>query len=399
MLRLNNLKIPILNKLKTLEAEGFPARFVLSFIASAGILYANLTPVIISGLAQSANYTSETAGYIFSANMLGTALGGLFITFYVTKLAWRPVAMFLLVLLIFADIISVFVVGETWLSLSRFFHGLIGGALIGLSFSVIARVRKPEQTFAILIFVQLGIGGVGTAILTALIPTMGMGVLWLSLAGFSIVSLMLLPLLDAYPVRGVEGVNMPTELTQPIAPLLMICFTLIALFCFQSGQLAAFAYVIELGKHYAFETNFISLSVASSLWVGAPAALLVAWWSTRSGRLKPVLLGMIFLIISVGILLVPKEIAYLGGNIGFGIFYSLSIPYLLGIASELDETGKTAAIASFVGSMGLAAGPAIGALIVGQGQVAQVIYFAVFALVLSAVLFSFPARFLDRQSR
>ena len=55
--------------------NGLPARLALAVLGSAGILYANSGPVIVSGLTQSSNFTAETAAYVFFANMYGTAIG------------------------------------------------------------------------------------------------------------------------------------------------------------------------------------------------------------------------------------------------------------------------------------------------------------------------------------
>jgi MFS family permease len=364
----------------------------MAVLASAGILYANITPVIVSGLVQSAGYTGETAGYVFSSNMYGTALGGLAITFVITRINWRKTSVVLLTLLIVADALSAFTELPFALYSIRFFHGLVGGVLIGVGYSVITRVRNPEITFAILVFIQLGLGGAGTAVLMPLIASYGTSIIWLSLLGFSVLSLTLLPLLDNYAEPEHQAlVDVPVSR----APLLVIVLALGGLFFYQAGQMAAFAYVIEIGTSYLFTPEFISLTVAVALWVGGPAALIVAWWSTRSGRLLPILLGTSITVIAIAMLLLRTPWIFVVANVCFGIFFSLTIPYLLGIASELDDSGQVAAIAGFVGSLGLATGPAIAATILGEGQLTQVIYFAICLLVVSATLIFLPARQLD----
>ena len=40
-----------------LSPDGVPARLVLALLESAGILYASLSPVIVTGLARSAGFT------------------------------------------------------------------------------------------------------------------------------------------------------------------------------------------------------------------------------------------------------------------------------------------------------------------------------------------------------
>ena len=163
--------------------------------------------------------------------------------------------------------------------------------------------------------------------------------------------------------------------------------------------MAAFTYIIEVGLDHAFDFESTSRAVAMGLWVGGPAALLVNWWSIRSGRLIPIVLASSLQIVAVGILLIPSQYWFLAANIGFGIFFSIAHPYVLGVASELDNTGKMAALAAFAGALGLATGPLIAAVLVGEGYYDRVIEFSVLALITSLFLVSIPARVLDIKNR
>lgn len=381
---------------RSLARNGIPARIILAVLTSAGILYANIVPVITFGVAQSPAFTTDTAGFVFSVNMYGSAVGGFAIMFVVERLRWRPAAAVLLGLLIGADLSSAWLHGATALYAIRFVHGLVGGALIGVGMAVIARTERPERTFAFLLVIQLGLGGVGVALLTPLIPTLGVAVVWLSLAAFSAVALILLPLLDDYAATtGDANIDGSTGR----APWLAIALALASLFLYQAGQMSAFAYMIELGNHYQFDAGFTSVAIAVSLWIGCPAALLVAWWSTRSGRLRPVSLGIVLTGAAVAVLLVRNPSAFLLGNVGLNVFFSLTIPYLLGVASEMDNSGRMAAVAGFVNSLGLASGPAMAAIVLGDGHFERSVVFAVALLVASAALVVVPARTLDARSK
>jgi MFS family permease len=379
-----------------LPPYGLAARIVIAILTSAGILYASLAPVIATGLAQHPDFTSETGGYVFSANMYGSAIGGFIIIFLVEKLAWRSTSVLLLILLIGADVLSVLVTEPALMYVVRFLHGLAGGGLIGVGMALIARTPGPERTFALLIVIQLTLGGVVTAALTPYLPDLGVAPLWWFLAAFSTLALILLPLLGEYPIVRPEAAM---EGTAARAPMLAIALVLGAVFFFQAGEMAAFVYVIELGSSYRLDIEFVSLVVALGLWLGGPSALIVNWWSTRSGRLIPTCSGLVLTIVSVGLLLVPDATTFLLANVGFGIFFSITIPYLLGIASEMDNTGQMSALGGFVNSLGLATGPAIAAYLVGDGNLHLVVMFAVVAIVVSLTLVVPPARLLDRKSR
>jgi predicted MFS family arabinose efflux permease len=364
---------------------------------SAGILYANVAPVIVSGLTQLEQFTAQSAGYVFSLNMAGTALGGLVAIFFVSRLPWRPAAAVLLAGLIGMDLASAQAIDPFWLCVLRFVHGLLGGLLIGVSLGVIARMVNPERTISIFIMLQLLLGGLLTILLTPMLVSQGPGIVWLSLIGLSLLALVLLPFLDDYPLPKQDG--RASEQGAGRAAWRYVLLAMLALFLFQSGEMAAFAYVIEIGLEHGFALDFIGSAVAASLWIGGPAALVVTWWSTRSGRLLPLSLSLGMLVASVSLLLVPAPSVYAMANIGFGVFFSISFPYLMGVASELDNRGQMGAVAAFAGNLGLASGPVEAGMLAGGGQYAVVVMAGVTALAISWILAVSPARMLDGRNR
>ena len=257
----------------TLKADGWPARVALALLMSAGIVYASKGPVIVTGLALSEMFSSESAGYVLSVNMYGTAVGGLLVALLVKRVNWRITAAILLTGVGVVYCLSAwFGVNETLYPL-RFLHGLIGGALMGVTTSVVARTENPDRTFAIAIFVQLGLGGVGAATLTPLLDEYGVGIVWLSFIVLTLPSLFILPLLDSYPVME-DYAEQGTSRRR--APLRYVVLALLAIFIFQAGEFSLFAYQLELGAHYGFGTEFVSLVLASALWAGGLPAVIVA---------------------------------------------------------------------------------------------------------------------------
>ncbi|MDQ7048837.1 MAG: hypothetical protein Q9M92_04550, partial [Enterobacterales bacterium] len=118
------------------------ASLQLAFLASAGLYYINIFPAITDSLMEGAGLTSNQAGDVTSANALGAAFGALLITLLITKIPrWKQVAFSLLFSLIAIDLFTVGLDSTEFLVMIRFAHGLIGGALVGLGFSVIARTK------------------------------------------------------------------------------------------------------------------------------------------------------------------------------------------------------------------------------------------------------------------
>ena len=140
----------------------------------------------------------------------------------------------------------------------------------------------------------------------------GVTAIWITLVAFTAVGLALLPWLDRYPARESSAEVSGESRRGPWTAIALGCA---ALFVYQAGQMATFAYVIELGERHRLSAEFIGVTVATGLWVGGPAALFVAWWSTRSGRLLPAAVGALLTSAGVALFYVPGEFAYLLANI------------------------------------------------------------------------------------
>jgi predicted permease len=87
-------------------------------------------------------------------------------------------------------------------------------------------------------------------------------------------------------------------------------------------------------------------------------------------------------------------------NCGAGITWAFVIPYLLGLTAEFDKSGQMAALGGFASKMGLASGPMVSGLLLGDsGNYALLINVSVVALMLSFVACIYPAWQQDRVAR
>lgn len=380
----------------SLAPNGFAARIVLAILAAVGILYANFGPLIVSGLAHR-GFSSANAGYLLSINLYGTALGGMLIVFVIRRVPWRAAAAALLITVLATDVWSIYVSDPQTLHTARFLHGIAGGAAMGVFGSVIARTTSPERTFALTVAIQQLLSGIGTVWLAPVVMNSGVAAIWVVLVAFTALGLVLLPSLDRYPERSERDADDSTTVRR--GPWMAIALGCAALFAYQAGQMATFAYVIEFGERHELSAEFIGRAVAIGLWVGGPAAAFVSWWSTRSGRLRPAVIGALLTSAGVALFFLPGELAYLVANIGLAISFSLTIPYLLGVVAEMDNSGQMAALGGFINSLGLATGPAIAASILGDNHYERVVLFAVIALAATAFVVAVPARLLDARAK
>ena len=389
--------------------DGLLAAMLLSFLATAGFMYVNIMPAIVEGLQGGLHLTAAVAGRIGAANVYGAAVGALLATLLVTHWPWRRAAVALLFVLIGIDIASMFVTDSSALLAIRALHGIVGGCLVGFSFSVIARTAQPERTFGMLLVVQGGLGGLGVMVLPRLVPVFGPGALFAALAGFSLITLAMLPFLADYPrpanstagatgpVAAAAATSASRAAARVPAGVLLLVMALLSVFLFQFSNMLLFSYIIGLARHYGLDPLHSEIVVGVSTWVGMLGSVLVVMFGTRFGRARMLTVALLLTALGMYVLHGSADpLIYALANAGTGITWAFVIPHLLGMCARCDTSGRAAALGGFASKMGLASGPFVGSLLLGAGRYGLLIDVAtavIFACTVAALL---PASRLDR---
>lgn len=370
--------------LRNIHQDSLLNAFFLSILATAGLFYVNLGGSFLSAFVDGLSIERDAAGFIVSANKYGAAFGGLLAAIFIKKLIWRKSAYILLFILISIDIISSQIPNANLLILIRFLHGTIGGFLVGIGLSVIARTSFPDRVFGMLMVVQYSFGSIGIFTVPRLVDAFGYSAVFFVLITFSIMTLLILPLIPD-PKEKEETVSSSGVLSLHSKALLGIC--LMSLFLFQASNMGVADFAFELGKDIDLTNNEISnlLTIANIISIsGGAFAYLIA---TRFGRTLPLLFGFTIASLFTYLLNFSENITiYFVANSVTGITWGFVIPYLLGLAATFDKYGQMAALAGFVSKIGLASGPLIASFLIIDYGFSAIINLATFGLLLGCLL-------------
>ena len=370
--------------LKNIHQDSILNAFFLSILATAGLFYVNLGGSFLSAFVDGLNIQRDVAGFIVSANKYGAAFGGLLAAIFIKKLVWRKSAYILLLLLISIDIISSQISNANLLILIRFLHGSIGGFLVGIGLSVIARTSFPDRVFGMLMVVQYSFGSIGIFTVPRLVDAFGYSAVFFVLITFSIMTLLILPIIPD-PKEKENVMNGAGVLSFHSKFLLAIC--LVSLFLFQASNMGVADFAFELGKDIDLTNNEISnlLTIANIISIsGGVFAYLIA---TRYGRTLPLLIGFSIASLFTYLLNFSDNITiYFIANSVTGIAWGFVIPYLLGLAATFDKYGQMAALAGFVSKIGLASGPLIASFLIIDFGFSAIINLATIGLILGCIL-------------
>jgi predicted MFS family arabinose efflux permease len=381
--------------------DSFLASLFLAFLSSAGLYYINIFAAITDALMEGAGLSTVEAGQITSANALGAAFGALTITLLIRKIPnWKLVAYILIGLLISMDIITILMESTKTLIYLRFGHGFIGGALVGLGFSVIARTVKPAVAFSLLLVVQYGGGALGLWLLPPLVPEYGTYVPFYALIAFSLVTLLMMPFIGEYPLPEKPLKSTGDSTIKSSIQIKPLVFTLVTIFLFQAANMSLFAFIFGLGKHFGHSMEFLSSAIGLANIIAILGAVLAIYTGSRLKLLPPLTIALI--VASFGTWLLTFSATgsiYFWSNAITGIAWAFCFPYFMTMAAKFDSTGQMAALAGFSSKLGLASGPLVaGYLLKESNDYILLINIAAIVLAVCVLIAIYPARTVDRQS-
>jgi predicted MFS family arabinose efflux permease len=367
---------------------------VLACLATAGFFYINIMAAIVDGLIKGLGFTKPQAGMVASFNIYGASVGALVAALIVPRIDWKRALVALFTALIVVDLVSTQVVAPTPLMLVRALHGLIGGTSVGIGLSVIARTAAPDRAFGMLLVVQFGLGGLGVMLLPGLVPTYGTAVLFEVLAALTLVTLVMTLLL---PRSRIGVAARRTSVAAVDAGRFTALVTLPSIFLFQAANMALSAFIIGLGEAAGLPSAVVTSALGWATWLGAGGAVAVIMIGARWGRFWPLLAAMLLTLVGTAAFHYSASAAvYFAANVGTAITWSFVIPYLFGMSSQFDASGRMAAWCGLFSKLGLASGPLAAGYLVRGEDYSLLINLSVACLVLSALAAFIPARVLDR---
>ncbi len=371
---------------------------LFALLATAGFFYVNIMSAIVDGLITGLGFTNVQAGMVGSANIYGASVGALVSVFVVRHVQWKTALAILLGLLLVMDLSSTVIHTPAVLIPVRALHGFIGGMSVGVVYSVMARLHSPDRAFGMLLVLQFGLGGLGVMFLPSLVPIYGAKILFLVLAGLTSIALLSMLVI---PRTIASGRSSGTRAKLPAGTRkLTVVLALLAIFLFQAGNMSLAAFIIRLGEESGLPRGFIGQALGWATWIGAAGAGLVIFMGTRLGRFRPMLAALLLTLAgTAGFFWSGSEPIYFIANVGTAITWSFVIPYLFGMISRLDPSGRLAALGGFVSKSGLATGPLAAGLILRSGTFDSLIWVAIVTMALSAVAALFAASQVDQLER
>ncbi|WP_176168118.1 hypothetical protein [Novosphingobium mathurense] len=341
-------------------------------------------PAILGALARAYGFTDQQIGLIGSAELLGVTVGTLIIANQHGQQMRRWV-LAAAILVGAGNLLASLHVPFAGVAFGMWLVGVGAGIVGGLAYKVGGQSSNPDRLIAWINISQLATGALGYQILRFALPAFGIEH---ALRGYAALALIMIAVALSTKVwrPALGDPEMPRAWSLPPRPALIVLFGFWFYCC---GEVGLLAFLERIGVANGFSVDQLGNALSSFSLAGIGASLIVTVVPTSWPRWMLLLPALAFGEAAVlGVFHSATITHYAVSCASLAVFFTFTIPLILGVVSRIDPSGRSTALGLTVASTGQALGPAIaGALVTGKNY-APVGWFAglCYALAIVSVL-------------
>ena len=343
-------------------------------------------PGFVQGLVAELGYDEQQAGYVVAIEVWGIALTSIFLAMGGYRFSWERILTLSIILFFIGNICSTFTNQITFFSSSRFLAGLGAGGLVSLTFTIIGLTRFADRNFGYLIAAVLTYGALGLWIMPTAFSLVGLDGVIIFFALFGASGWWCIKLM---PNSG-EAQLQVEEDSFDLGSVARI-FAVVSMFFYFFAQGVIWAYLFLIGIDGGVSEQGVANGLMASQFFGIAGAMVAVVLGRSFGRLTPLALGILG---GAGILLLLLDpfSAFLFALIVcvYNFAWNVTHPFLLGAMASFDKTGRVVVYAVAAQMLGLATGPAVGAMLLGDGDYHTVVLTGIMLFVFSYLLILQP---------
>lgn len=345
-----------------------------------------MAPAVASQLQVQLNLSPTQTGDLFAVELGAMSLASLPALYWIKNFNLRMTSLALGAIFIGGNITSSYMDSYGLLVVVRGLTSLAGGSLMVLTMTLAAQAKNRDRVFGLWTVGQIALGALGLGVLPRFFDTLGIAVVYWTLA---VLMLLALPLVRFLPQHGTKPSPAGTQgIARVKPPLVKIGAALVACLIFYIGLIAVWTFTGGIAQSAGIEppTASLILSLATVVGVvGSFAATLVGGTVNRRIVLWGGYLGMI---LAVTLLFgVDNTLRFGAAALIFKFAWPWTLPFLMSTLADLDPSGRATNLANLFIGGGLAIGPFIaGRLIDATGGYEALTLLSAPALIVSLVL-------------
>ena len=345
------------------------AAIIISFVGNAVVMG---MPMLVGALADNLNFSEQRVGWLASADLGGMFLASILTAVLINRVNRRQLAVAGIVIALLANYLSSQFHDFNALFYTRVIAGFGGGICYSLGVGCLAGTHHTARNFSILMFTLVAINAIELYTFPILSDTWGINGIYYSFCAAFALCLLAVPKLPAFSdsqnatSTNTTPENTPHHSATPIpSSLPKLCLLAVCSFYITIGSF--WAYIERAGVDAGLSDTFITNTLTIGTIFTLLGCIVATWLSKRAGQSKPLLGALICMagaltLLAMGI----KPIIFIIGNFAFNIMWLFVDIFQLGTISNLDHTGRYAAL--IPGAQGLAqtAAPTLAGFLLAQ---------------------------------
>lgn len=332
--------------------------------SGVALLALYMGPILVTEYIAKLGVSDSHAGFIMSTEMAGfTAGAALF--FVVAGFNWRGIVIAALCIMVLGNVLCSFTDSLTLFTGSRFVSGLGAGLLMTMTIQVIGIMHDPDRVYGMWTAGQLSFGALGILVFPPVIAASGIDtvfLIWALLAAGLFLSVRFYPQGRHLADTGAGDIVKDRRFILGIAGLA-------GLFFYYGGQAGVWVYIEQLGLSWGLQREYTGHILFTSIVAGIGGGVVAIVLGDKIGRAIPLSTSMFCSCIAIFLLMNSGSaglfaVAACLFNFGWYLF----LPYISAIIAAVDRNGSLLTGLAVAFPAGLATGPAVAAMLIGNAE-------------------------------
>jgi MFS family permease len=342
------------------EVDRLSRVMAAALLTSVCLLPFMLMPYLIGAVALAVTPDSRQLGFVAAAVLGGPIVLMAVSMTWVRRYSWRRLVFWGLIVAALGYLLAAGMHNFATLLASI----AVGSSALAIAYAppicALSDTSDPDRNFGYAFFLQIIVGGLVGLGATALQDRFGPRSLFVLIATVFACSLCLLLW---FPEAGVK--HEARSLAEPRPAVSRIWMGLAGMLLLNAGPTAVWAFFERIGRGEGFAEQSVGNMIALALLIGAPGSLLSALAARRYGRIRPLALSTVLLIVTFGMAIYarnPSTFLIAGAVFQFLLNFSLAFQY--GALSVADLSGRLIVLAPTFQGIGGIAGPVVAGMAV-----------------------------------
>jgi MFS family permease len=359
--------------------QGVAAALMLGTVG-AGMLLA--LPGMASALNAQYGFSNAEVGFLASAELAGLTLGSAIGALLISRFGLVKTTRVAVLSAVLLNLIAATTVHYVPLLVFRAFSEIGAGVAVSACYVALGRSRNVDRNFSYYMMCQLLFGAIALYAIPIVTERVGIAGLYVSFGALLLCAFACTGSLAAFAENHVALAVRAKA--QPAA-----WFGLLATLVYFIGQGAMWAYMSLLGERAGLSPPAVASGMAIALVAGLAGPVMSAALSNRLGRAIPILVGLCATLIALAALSAPLTfIGFVAAVTLFNGSWNFTVPYQLAAIARIEPTGRVIGWTASVSLAGLAIGPLLGALLVGDGGLRAILWLCAGFSALGALAFT-----------